>query len=193
MNASPGGRAEKSHGPLIVQIGCARAPSREARDDADRFIRFFRRLVRATAGMLAERRSDSPAGRSAVRVRILGHLPEASDPGSLLRRVRRSDLVILDTTGGSAELIGDVRAIMSARGKSASLFLLGQSGPPGTSARGVFPDRPGDFSFTRYEPCVRRGRPTLRLVEPLGFAAALGSSLMEAARERGRWQEVSGR
>ena len=78
--------------------------------------------------------------------------------------------------------------IMAARGKSASLFLLHEAGAPGDFTNGgVLPDQPGSFSMTRYERCVSRGRAALRLVEPRGFAAALGSSLLAAARERGCW------
>jgi|GEM_PF-6535592 len=187
----PAGVPDKSKLPIIVHIGRARPGPHGTAGEAGRFWHFFRRMVRATAASLAEGRSDVRTADPTLQIR---RFEFGGDDGAgrddLLRRIRRSDLVLLDTTAGSADLVRIIGAVMSGRGKSAALHLLQQCGPEvELGGGGVFPELPEHFSSTLYEQVVWRGRPTLRLVEPRGFAAALGANLLEAARERGCWQE----
>ncbi len=185
MRVAPSRGLDKSKLPIVVHIGCARAPTNRAHDAAERFHHFCRGMVRTTVRSLSAMDPLFFTSQLPVSIHRLDRVRGPRDPDDLLRRVRRSDLVILDTSGRDAEITRRIRAIMSDRGKSSSLFLLHQSAaPPEFSAAGVLPDRPDDCSITRYEHFTSRHRPALRLLEPHGFTTALSASLLQAAEER---------
>ncbi len=182
---APSRGLDKSKLPIVVHVGCARASTNRAHDAAEQFHRCCRGMVRATVRSLSAKDHSFSAAQRPVSIHRLDRVRGPRDPVDLLRRVRRSDLDILGTSGRDAEITRRIRAIMSDRGKSSSLFLLQPSAaPPEFSTAGVLPDRLDDFSITCYEHFTSRHRPALRLLEPHGFTTALSASLLEAAQER---------
>jgi hypothetical protein len=106
--------------------------------------------------------------------------------GGILRKIDRSDILFFDISGNNPNVHFELGYAIAQKGQDSGRVYI-------FSKKGTLPcsDLTG-YMFSQYQPSTSSGKSKknkgpLALVDPRGFRAALISSLIEVAKERGMW------
>lgn len=182
---------DKSKLPIMVHFGYPWPDKAAGIAPEDPVWRFVRRLVAVSADSLAKIQAGRQSCPLPIRINRLRAMHGGSVLETLLRRIRRSDILIFDITGGNPNVLLEIGMALACKGTAGAVFIFQEAGRSGKSVKAAFPpsDLQGYF-FTRYRKVATGSSVTHRLVEPQGFIAALRSRLIESARERGLWRDI---
>lgn len=182
---------DKTKLPIIVHVGYAWPQRRAKRKAEDHVWRFIRKLIGTTTDALAKVQANRAAPKLPVRINRLRAMHGGSVLDVLLRRISRSDILVFDITGQNPDVLIEIGMALACKGTAGSVFILQKADAKGNPVKtAAHPSDLSGYFFTRYQENALPGRSSFRLIEAQGFAAALRSRIIDAARERGIWRDA---
>ena len=146
---------------------------------------FLRKEVQPVAKELEERAAKRTSTQHPLRI-SLGRLRGrhgTSLMGGIFRRIERADVLIFDISGHNSNVLFELGYAMAQKGAdSGRIYVFGQ--------KGIVPADLSGLMLTYYEVIKKTGGKSegfAKLEDPRGFRAALRSTLIEIAQERGMW------
>jgi len=153
---------------------------------------FLRNEVKKAANEVVKRAANrsgtqSPCRRLRVSVNRLRGRHATTLLGGILRKIERSDILFFDISENNPNVQFELGYAIAKKGQdSGRVYIFSKKGTvPCSDLTGCM--------FSQYQPSNNSGKSKdnkvgpLELVDPRGFRAALVSSLIEVAKERGMW------
>ena len=181
----------KSGLPITVHVGYPWTKVTAEQKAGDAVWSFARQIIGTASHAVAKIQANRGVSTLPVRINRLRAMHGGSVLDVLLRRIRRSDILLFDITGLNPNVLIEIGMALALKGTVGSVFILQRTDSRGKPLKvAAHPSDLSGYFFTRYEAKVLRGRSSFRLIEPQGFLAALRARLIDAARERGIWEDV---